>query len=185
MKNPLISLQELGQSVWLDYISRSLLTSGELRRLVAEDGVVGLTSNPAIFEKAIAGSKDYDASIRQALTGFSAEKAIDIYERVAIEDIQLAADALHPAYLRTRGRDGYVSFEVSPHLAHDPDATIIEARRLHAAVARPNLMIKVPGTARGRSRDPPAHPRGHQRQRHAAVCRRGLWGGRPSVHGRT
>jgi transaldolase len=146
MKNPLTVLQQFGQSVWLDYISRDLLTSGKLRRLMEEDGVLGLTSNPAIFEKAILGSRDYDAAIRQALTGHSAERAIDIYERIAIEDVRMAADVLHPAYVRTAGRDGYCSLEVSPHLAHDSEATIKEARRLHAAVARPNLMIKVPGT---------------------------------------
>ena len=149
MENPMLALQKLGQSVWLDTICRSLLTSGELRRLVEKDGLLGLTSNPAIFEKAILGSKDYDAAIRQALTGHSAERALDIYERIAIEDSQMAADELRPAYERTSGRDGYVSLEVSPHLAHDTEATIEEARRLHAAVARPNLLIKVPGTPAG------------------------------------
>jgi transaldolase/glucose-6-phosphate isomerase len=148
METPLIALQRLGQSVWLDYIRRDLLTSGELRKLV-DEGVVGLTSNPAIFEKAILGSKEYDAGIRQTRISFEAEKPVEIYERLAIEDIQMAADILRPAYDRTAGRDGYVSLEVSPHLAHDTQATIDEARRLRAAVARPNLMIKVPGTPAG------------------------------------
>jgi transaldolase/glucose-6-phosphate isomerase len=146
--NPLQVLGTYDQSVWLDYIRRHLLTSGELRRLVDEDGVTGVTSNPAIFEKAIAGSSDYTASLaRHAGAGEGDPKAL--YEALAIEDIQLAADVLHPVYARTAGRDGYVSLEVSPDLAHDTAGTVEEARRLWRAVGRGNLMIKVPATPAG------------------------------------
>jgi transaldolase len=139
-------LNRLGQSVWLDFIRRSLITSGELNALVAQ-GVRGLTSNPAIFEKAIAGSPDYDGEIKAlAGTGLPVEA---IYEALAVKDIQLAADELAPVYRSTAGRDGYVSLEVSPFLANDSDGTTAEARRLFAAVSRPNLMIKIPATAAG------------------------------------
>ena len=142
----LIELQQLGQSVWFDFIRRSLITSGELEALVAQ-GVRGVTSNPAIFEKAIAGSSDYDGEIRSlAKAGLSVEA---IYETLAIKDIQLAADTLAPVYRSTAGRDGYVSLEVSPFLANDADATAAEARRLFEAVGRPNLMIKIPATTAG------------------------------------
>jgi transaldolase len=139
-------LNQLGQSVWLDYIRRSLITSGELKALVAQ-GVRGVTSNPAIFEKAIAGSSDYDEEIRAlAKAGHPVDA---IYETLAIQDIQLAADELAPVYGSTAGRDGYVSLEVSPFLANDTDATAAEARRLFQAVGRPNLMIKIPATTAG------------------------------------
>ncbi len=145
--NPLKALHEQGQSPWLDYIRRSLITSGELQRLIDEDGLMGVTSNPAIFEKAITGSQDYAA----ALAALETENldANALYERLAIEDIQSAADLLKPVYDRTQGRDGYVSLEVSPYLARDTDGTIAEARRLWQAVNRPNLMIKVPATPEG------------------------------------
>jgi transaldolase / glucose-6-phosphate isomerase len=145
--NPLVDLQLYGQSVWLDYIRRSLITSGELARLIDADGLRGVTSNPSIFEKAIAGSTDY----ADVLDGpFAAdEDAKSVYERIAIRDVQDAADALTPVYERTSRRDGYVSLEVSPLLAHDLPGTVAEARRLWRAVARPNLMIKVPATAEG------------------------------------
>ncbi len=146
--NPLQVLGTYDQSVWLDYIRRHLVTSGELQRLVDEDAVTGVTSNPAIFEKAIAGSSDYTASLaRHAGAGACDPKAL--YEALAIEDIQLAADVLHPVYARTAGRDGYVSLEVSPDLAHDTAGTVEEARRLWRAVGRDNLMIKVPATPAG------------------------------------
>lgn len=146
--NPLQVLGTFGQSVWLDYIRRHLVTSGELQRLVDEDGVTGVTSNPAIFEKAIAGSSDYTESLaRHAGTGICSPKAL--YEALAIEDIQLAADVLIPVYRRTTGRDGYVSLEVSPDLADDTPGTVAEARRLWHTVARENLMIKVPATPAG------------------------------------
>jgi transaldolase/glucose-6-phosphate isomerase len=144
---PLKALQEYGQSVWLDYIGRHLITSGELQRLIDEDGLRGMTSNPAIFEKAITGSTDYS----QALTSLANQHldAIGLYERLAIRDIQDAADILRPVYERTRRRDGYVSLEVSPHLAHDTQGTIREVRRLWQTVSRPNVMIKVPATPAG------------------------------------
>lgn len=145
--NPLQELQKYGQSIWYDNIERRLLTGGGLARMIAEDGVLGLTSNPTIFEKAISGSRDYDEAIAAlAAQGRSVEH---IYEALAIEDIRQAADLLRPIYERTAGVDGYVSLEVSPHLAYDTEQTVAEARRLFAAVNRPNLMIKVPGTPEG------------------------------------
>jgi transaldolase/glucose-6-phosphate isomerase len=146
--NPLKELQRYGQSVWLDYIRRSLLTSGELRTLLAEDGLMGVTSNPAIFEKAIAGSTDYsdDLARLQARPDLDAKA---VYEALAIRDIQDAADVLRPLYESTRYRDGYVSLEVSPDLAHDTTGTLAEATRLWREVGRPNVMIKVPATPAG------------------------------------
>lgn len=146
--NPVRALRLFGQSVWLDYIRRSFITSGELQRLIAEEGVGGVTSNPAIFEKAITGSSDY----AEVLSALRREPGLDAkarYERVAIEDIQSAADFLQPVYARTKRRDGYVSLEVSPHLAHDTRGTLDEATRLWEAVGRDNLMIKVPATPAG------------------------------------
>jgi len=146
--NPLLQLAVYGQSVWLDYIRRGLITSGELARLIREDGLRGVTSNPAIFEKAITGSTDYS----EALEEFQRRPDLDVvelYERLAIRDIQDAADVLRPIYEQTGRRDGYVSLEVSPYLAHDTKATLAEARRLWSEVGRENLMIKVPGTAEG------------------------------------
>jgi len=147
MKNPLQSLQDLGQSVWLDYLRRSLITSGELKRLIEEDGLRGLTSNPSIFEKAIAGSSDYrDMLEAPESQGIDAKV---LYERIAVRDIQDAADVLQPVYLGSKRRDGYVSLEVSPRLARQTQGTLEEARRLWQTVARENLMIKVPGTPEG------------------------------------
>ena len=146
--NPLRELGKYDQSAWLDYIRRSLIASGELRRLIEEDGLGGVTSNPAIFEKAITGSTDYT----EALLELQKEKDLDpmaIYERLAIKDIQDAADVLRPVYDRTRRRDGYVSLEVSPFLAKDTEGTIRDARRLWKAVNRPNLMVKIPATPEG------------------------------------
>jgi transaldolase / glucose-6-phosphate isomerase len=146
--NPLKALVEFGQSVWLDYIRRNLITTGELTRLIEEDGLRGLTSNPAIFEKAITGSTDY----AQSLEELGKRKDLDakgIYEQLAIRDIQDVADALRPVYAHTRKRDGYVSLEVSPHLAFKTQETIDEATRLWKAVGRENLMVKVPGTREG------------------------------------
>ncbi|MDE0887118.1 MAG: transaldolase [Myxococcota bacterium] len=148
MTSPLIEVQTHGQSLWYDYISRDLLLSGELRRLVEEDGVRGVTSNPAIFEKAIAGSSDYDPAI-QSLVGQGQSDAQTIYEALAVQDIQLGCDVLRPVYDATDGADGYVSLEVSPHLAYDTEATLDEARHLWESVGRPNLMIKVPATTEG------------------------------------
>ena len=145
--NPLQALHAHGQSVWLDYIRRSLLTSGELGRLIKEDGLRGVTSNPAIFEKAITGSTDYMEILRALAPQYQDAKTL--YEQVAIRDIQDATDVLKPVYEQTQRRDGYVSFEVSPHLAHDTQGTLEEARRLWRAVGRDNLMIKVPATPEG------------------------------------
>jgi transaldolase len=146
-KNPLKQLGTLGQSIWLDYIRRDLIAGGGLRRLIEEDGLLGMTSNPAIFEKAIVDSHDYDEDIRaMALEGKSAEA---IYETISQRDVQSAADEFRPLYDRTDGKDGYVSLEVNPHLAHDTNATMLEARRLWDALNRPNVFIKVPATANG------------------------------------
>jgi transaldolase / glucose-6-phosphate isomerase len=146
--NPLTQLQTFGQSIWLDYIRRDLLKGGELQRLIAEDGLRGMTSNPAIFEKAIAGSTQYQDFL-DSLAGRTDLDAKGRYELLAIRDIQDAADLLRPVYQSTKKRDGYVSLEVSPYLAHDTNGTIGEARRLWKSVARENVMIKVPGTAEG------------------------------------
>ena len=145
--NPLLALADSGQSVWLDYVSRPFVTSGELAVLVDNDGVTGLTSNPAIFERAIARTGDYDDAILHAAETFDTPEAI--YETLAIEDIQLACDTLRGVYDGTAGADGYVSLEVSPHLAHDTRATIDQARSLWCAVGRPNVCIKVPATSEG------------------------------------
>jgi transaldolase/glucose-6-phosphate isomerase len=139
-------LYKLGQSVWYDNISRNLLDSGEMQALI-DDGVVGVTSNPSIFEKAIAKSSDYDAAIRE-LT-LAGKSTTDIYEALAMKDIGEAADLLRPVYRKTGGVDGYISLEVSPTLARDTGGTIAEARRLFAALSRPNIMIKVPATPEG------------------------------------
>jgi transaldolase / glucose-6-phosphate isomerase len=140
-------LQQHGQSVWLDYIKRSLLSTGELERLIVHDSIRGLTSNPSIFEKAIAETTEYSSDIRKLGNQYSSSK--DIYEQLAIADIRSAADTLRPVYDATHRRDGYVSLEVSPELSHDTAGTIAEARRLWNAVGRDNLMIKVPGTLEG------------------------------------
>ncbi|HXU82171.1 MAG TPA: ribose 5-phosphate isomerase B, partial [Polyangia bacterium] len=143
LENPLRALQVFDQSVWLDYIRRSLITSGELRRLIEEDGLRGVTSNPSIFEKAVAGCTDY----RDVLEA-PESRALDpksLYERLAVRDIQDVADLLRPVYEETSRRDGYVSLEVSPLLAHDTAGTLDEARRLWRAVGRENLMVKIPG----------------------------------------
>jgi transaldolase/glucose-6-phosphate isomerase len=142
------SLQKFGQSIWLDSMRRDLLTSGEFARLVKDDGVRGVTTNPAIFEKAIAGTSLYDASLERHVRIHDAP-ATSLYESLTMEDIQQAADVLRPVYDATDRRDGYVSMEVSPRLAHDTAATLDEARRLWAEVRRENLMIKVPATPEG------------------------------------
>jgi transaldolase len=148
MSNPLLQLGEVGQSVWLDFIDRRVLETGRLKRLIAEDGLKGVTSNPSIFEKAIGEGSDYDDRMRAFLSGKPAQ-AGEVYEHLAIGDIREAADQLRPVYDRAGGADGFVSLEVSPHLAFDTEATIAEARRLWTAVGRPNLMVKVPGTEPG------------------------------------
>ena len=146
--NPLKQLQALGQSIWLDYIRRDLMTGGELKRLIDEDGLAGMTSNPAIFEKAIAGSTLYQDFL-DSLANRTDLDAKGRYELLALRDIQGAADFLRPVYQSTKRRDGYVSLEVSPYLANDTQGTIEEARRLWRAVARENVMIKIPATPAG------------------------------------
>ena len=146
--NPLRELNEYGQSVWLDYIRRSLITGGELQKLVNEDGLRGVTSNPAIFEKAITGSTDYTDRLLELQKDKELE-VMPLYERLAIRDIQDAADVMKPLYEETKWRDGYVSLEVSPFLAHMTEATMDEARRLWESVDRQNVMIKVPATPEG------------------------------------
>jgi len=145
--NPLLKLHALGQSIWLDFINRELLRSGTLQRLIEADGLAGLTSNPAIFAKAIGQTGQYDDALRARLGERLDTKAL--YEALALEDVQAAADIFSPVYSATRGRDGYVSLEVSPHLADDAAATVEEAQRLWAAFDRPNAMIKVPATRAG------------------------------------
>jgi transaldolase len=145
--NPLLALESLGQSIWMDYISRGTISSGQLRQWVEGDGVSGVTSNPSIVAKAITESDDYDETIRDLiLKGMNSE---EIFRRLSVQDIQSVADILLPTYLRTNGRDGFVSIEVSPKLAYDTNGTIAEARELWALVNRPNAMIKVPATSEG------------------------------------
>jgi len=146
--NPLKDLLKFGQSVWLDYIRRDLLTSGELKRLIKEDGLRGMTSNPTIFEKAIAGGVLYD-DLLNSLRSRTDLDAKGRFEILAIRDIQDAADILRPVYDSSKRRDGYVSLEVSPYLARDTKGSLEEARRLWKAVGRENVMIKIPGTAEG------------------------------------
>jgi transaldolase len=147
MANPLIRLQQLGQSPWHDNIRRQLLTSGTLKRMADDRDITGLTSNPTIFEQAIANSNDYDDDLhRLARAGKTAEQ---IFDALAIDDIRNAADVFAPAFERTSGNDGYVSIEVNPRLANDTQATIQEARRLWSAVNKPNLMVKIPATPQG------------------------------------
>src|ERR1700691_6339574 len=147
-ENPLKALLGFGQSVWLDYIRRSLISTGELKRLIEEDGLRGVTSNPSIFEKAITGSTDYT----QTLQELEKRKDLDakgIFDILAVKDIQDATDTFKQVYEQTKRRDGYVSLEVSPYLAHKTQETLDEARRLWKLVGRPNTMIKVPGTKEG------------------------------------
>jgi transaldolase/glucose-6-phosphate isomerase len=146
--NPLRSLNEYGQVVWLDFLSRRFIADGSLKRLIDEDGLVGATSNPSIFEKAIINSRDYDTELAAAAqAGNLDERAL--FERIAVEDIRNAADVLRPVYEATGHRDGYISIEVSPDLAMRTEATVEEARRLWRSVDRDNLMIKVPATIPG------------------------------------
>jgi transaldolase len=145
--NPLLQLHEEGQSVWLDNIARTLLNSGELQRLVDRGEVSGVTSNPTIFQKAIASCAEYDATIRAL--GEAGHDTLAIWEALSTEDIRAAAAVLAPVYRSTERRDGYVSIEVSPSLAHDLEGTVAEAKHLFSILARPNVMIKVPATSEG------------------------------------
>lgn len=146
-ENPLQRLTAVGQAIWLDYLQRSLITSGRLGRLIEEDALRGMTSNPSIFEKAIDGSGDYDSDIRSKV--LAGKNVREIYEELAVADVQMAADAFRPVYERLGGRDGFVSLEVNPHLAHDTRGSVEEARRLWKKVGRPNCFIKIPATAEG------------------------------------
>lgn len=146
MSNPIAEVQKYGQSIWYDNVQRGMLVSGEMAQLI-DWGVAGVTSNPTIFEKAINGSNDYDADLQALLQ--QGLDATAIYEALALEDIRQTADLLRPVYEKTDGKDGYVSLEVRPDLAHDTPNTISEARRLFAALDRPNVMIKVPSTPAG------------------------------------
>jgi transaldolase len=145
--NPLIKLNTLGQSIWLDYIKRDLMASGQLKKLIDEDALRGMTSNPSIFEQAFSESHDYDKDI-ETMAG-SGKNVYDIYEALTQKDVQDAADVFRNLYNKMEGSDGYVSLEVNPHLAHDTKGTIEEARRLWKAVNRPNVLIKVPATKEG------------------------------------
>ncbi|MCU0285192.1 MAG: transaldolase [Acidobacteria bacterium] len=147
VNNPLKQLEAMGQSIWMDYIRRDLISSGELRRFIEEDGLRGMTSNPTIFEKAMTESPDYENDIRNMVR--EEKKPQTIYENLTRTDIQNAADEFRVVYDRTDGQDGYVSLEVNPHLAHDTDGTIAEAQRLWKGVDRPNIFIKVPATRDG------------------------------------
>jgi transaldolase/glucose-6-phosphate isomerase len=146
--NPLKQLETCGQAPWLDYLIRSLMEKGELKTLIDRDGLKGMTSNPSIFEKAIAESDEYAGAIK-AFQAQGTHTAMEIYEHLAIADIRSAADVLRQVYDATGGRDGYVSLECSPYLANETEATVNEALRLWKAVDRPNLMVKVPGTPAG------------------------------------
>lgn len=145
--NPLVQLKEHGQSVWYDNIRRGLIQSGELQRMIQEDGITGVTSNPTIFDKAIVGSTDYEEALQRLIeSGMGVD---EMYEALVVEDIRSAADVLRPVFDATDGLDGFVSLEVSPLLAHDTEETIVQARHLFALINRPNLMIKVPATPEG------------------------------------
>ena len=148
MKNALKELEELGQSIWYDNISRSLVTSGDLRRLV-DEGLLGMTSNPTIFDKAISGSTDYDAQLREIQVKNRGASAAEIIQALMVQDIQMAADVLASAYDRTGGGDGYVSVEVTPTKARDTAATNVEVRQLASRIGRKNVMVKIPATKEG------------------------------------
>src|SRR5262245_8556282 len=148
MANPVSEVQKYGQSIWFDNIRRGLITSGELQHMADEDGLLGVTSNPAIFTAAITGSPDYDQPLK-SLVGQGGGSAMELYEKLAITDIQLACDVMYAVYARTKRIDGYISFEVSPYLAHDTENTVKDARRLWKAIGRENVLIKIPATDAG------------------------------------
>lgn len=147
-ENPVKRLLEFGQSIWYDNITRAMIQSGELKRLIEEVGITGVTSNPTIFHKAISGSKDYDPAIRE-LVRQGIQDAKEIFLRLAMDDVSRAADWLWPVYARSKGMDGFVSIEVSPDLADDSEGTVAEARRIFSAIGKKNILIKVPGTKAG------------------------------------
>lgn len=145
--NHILEIKQYGQSIWMDNLTRDLIKSGELKRLIDERGIVGITSNPAIFEKAIVGNATYDADIEAAIR--AGKPLQEIYESLVFEDIRNACDVLRPIYEQSGGLDGYVSIEVPPTIAQDTEATISEAKRYYASIDRPNVMIKIPGTDPG------------------------------------
>lgn len=149
MINPIRELEKYGQSIWLDNISRGMLNRNELQKLVDDIGLKGVTSNPTIFQKAIASGEDYDAQLKSLLMENPSQSPYELFESLAVKDIQDAADILYPVYDKTNGKDGFVSIEVSPELAKDTNGTIEEARRLNHKVNRPNVMIKIPATKEG------------------------------------
>jgi len=147
-KNPLFQIeQNYGQSIWMDNLSRTIIESGELNQLISERGICGITSNPAIFEKAIAGNKIYDADLEFGIR--DNKSVLDIYEYLVFPDIRHACDIFKPVYEATNGLDGYVSIEVPPTIANDTESTIKEAIRYYQAIDRENVMIKIPGTTEG------------------------------------
>src|SRR6202022_790993 len=146
--NPVKALENHGQSVWLDFLARGFVVKGDLKKLIDSDGIKGVTSNPSIFEKAIGSSDEYDGAIGKALKSGDRPVA-ELFEHLAVEDIQHAADVLRPVYDRLKAADGFVSLEVSPYLAMDTKGTIAEAKRLWKHVNRKNLMVKVPATPEG------------------------------------
>lgn len=149
MSNPLIELEKLGQSIWLDNINRGILKKGELKALVENDGLSGVTSNPTIFQKAIGSGTDYDEQLKEIVKSNPNLSSFDTFIELAVKDIQDAADVLRVAYDRTKGADGFVSLEVSPDLGYDTEGTIEQARKLFKKVNRPNVMIKIPATTEG------------------------------------
>ncbi|MDQ1501637.1 MAG: transaldolase, partial [Actinomycetota bacterium] len=146
--NRLQALHEAGQSIWLDFLRRGLITDGGLARLIRDDGVTGVTSNPTIFAKAIVGSNDYDEAIGR-ITHRGKVRPLDVFYDLALDDIRMAADLFAPVYEQTAGADGFVSFELEARLAHDARQSIAAAQNLVERIGRPNVMIKVPGTAEG------------------------------------
>jgi transaldolase len=147
--NPLREVEALGQSIWLDYMRRDLITTGKLQQLMDEDGISGITSNPTIFEKAISAGSDYDSSIQKIVQASPEIDSATLFEQLEVEDIRMAADVLRPIYDRTKGNDGFISIEVNPHLAYNTAGSVAEAQRLWSEVDRPNVMVKIPATCEG------------------------------------
>lgn len=145
--NHLLEIEAYGQSIWMDNLTRDLVQSGELKRMIVSRGLLGITSNPAIFEKAIVGNKTYDAAIEAAAA--DRKSTMEIYESLIFEDIRQACDIFYPVYEQSGGQDGYISIEVPPNIAHDTQQTIEEARRYYREIGKPNVMIKIPGTSAG------------------------------------
>ena len=147
MSNPLVELAKAGQSIWYDQMERRLITTGSLKKMIDEDDLRGMTSNPTIFEKAIGGSEDYEAQLRQLAAANKSRE--EIFDELAIKDIGDAADIFRPVYDKTNGEDGFISIEVNPLLASDTAGTLAEAKRLFKRLDRPNIMVKIPATPEG------------------------------------